>query len=164
MKKNDRDIILDIYIFDQLGNIASVDRDQTDIYECDVLSMIILKLPVGEHPIEYIKKYIKQKKLSIIQLELLPAIFLNQFDSEPNKDYLVFSFKISIKKTKRMCPDFENKNIKWMPFNQFKKHPKLMPELKKNSFEQIFNGESLFYRGIYKDSDGSNSVLKWHKV
>ncbi len=159
-----RDLIIDLYIFDTHGNIAAVDRKSDDPILGNTLSMIILTLPLGHHPIEYIKNYIQSKDLELEEFSLLPGIFLNTFDSEVENEYLVTSYKAIVKERKTTVGDNHNRNIVWMPFQDFSNHPSLMPEFKANKFQDMFEGKSMFYKGSYKDSDLSNKILSWEKV
>jgi hypothetical protein len=154
-----RDVVLNIYIFDSSGKLAAIDRKDDDIFESDVVTTPILILPTGEHPVKYIQKYLESKKIKVLSLDILPAIYLNTFDSEPEKEYLVLSFKISTTEFKTIAGDRENPTFVTMSLENFSKHPKLMPEFKKNNFLSLFSGSSVFYSGHYKDSDKSNQVL-----
>lgn len=162
----ERIIILDVFLFDQSGDMAVVKRDSTDIYEKDVVSPIILTLPIDHHPVKFLLKYMRTKELEINSLNLLPAIYQNKFDSEPDREYLVLSFTAKCQRdlNKATNSDPENKSIVWMPLTQFANHPKLMPELKRSNFAQILDGKNKFYQGYYRDSDGSNAVLGFDEI
>ncbi len=159
-----RVLILDLYLFDIEGNIAAVDRKEDDPILVNTLSMIILPLPIGHHPIKYLKEYIAKKSLHLLKIEILPALFLNTFESEKEYEYLVTSYKATVDVSTSIDGDKENQNIHWMSFADFCNHPKLMPEFKTNNFGKILAGESMFYTGHYNDLDQSNQVLKWNEV
>ena len=156
-----REIILNLYIFDENGDLLVVDRDENDSIEQNVVTLPILYLPIDEHPVDYIKKYLKSKKLKIKNLEMLKGIYLNKFDVEMEIDYLVFSFKIEVQGLRNeVRSDEENPNLKWMTLEEFSNHPKLMPEFRQNNFESLLEGKGLFYKGTYRESDGSFGVMK----
>lgn len=135
MKVKKREIILDLFLINEVGQVATVVRDENDIYEQGVVSALILTLPLGEHPVEYGKNYIKSKDLEIKSFEMLPCLYLNRFDSEEEVDYLVLSFKSVVAGGKKIKGDKENANIVWMNIEGLVNHPKLMPEFKKSKLK-----------------------------
>jgi len=159
-KVNKRIIILDIYLIDDRKKIASVVRDENDIYEKNIISAIILTLPEGNHPIDYIKKYIAKKGIKIRnKIKLLSSIYQNFFDSEPEVEYLVFSFLVNVEAIEQIEGDKENSKIQWLTLTEFQNHPKLMPEIKLSKIADILANNPIYYRGRYRDSDGSNGVI-----
>ena len=162
MKK--REIVLDLFVFDEDTNLLAVDRGENDVYETNVLSALILILPMGQHPVEYVKNYLSQKGLEVDFVELLPAIYHNTFDTMPNEEFLVLSFKVVVGHRDNINGDEENKNLVWMSINEFESHPKLMPEFRRSKVWKIFDGKSLFYKGHYKESDGSYDPINWQEV
>ena len=166
MDISNRTLIIDLFIFDSAGNLAAVFRDDHDIYLKNVVSHIILTLPIGQHPIKYLKNYLTTKNLTTGQIELLPAIYQNFFDSEPENEYLVFSFKISL--TSDPLPtiigDPENPTIKWLSLTEFDTQPNLLPELKSGDYKKILENKAKYYTGIYQDSDNSNRVLQFEEL
>ena len=156
-----REIVIDLYIFDEHGLIAAVERDENDMYEKNVLSGGILILPHGKHPVEHIRQYLEGKSIKDQMIEMLPAIYHNTFDSTPDEEFLVLSFKAVIKHQEIITGDDQNRKFSWMTMEEFVSHPKLMPEFKRSNVQQIFEGKPLFYKGYYKESDGSYDVLNW---
>jgi hypothetical protein len=160
-----RTLILDLYLFDETGNIAGVNRKKDDPLLANTLTMIILELPVGEHPISYLKKYLADKHLEVLQMEMLPSFYQNWFDSEPTREYLVLSFKTVVKGEQTIIQgDHLNRNISFTSVSDFLNNPRLMPEFKKFNLGQVMEGKPLYTKGKYRDSDFSNEVLEWIEV
>lgn len=164
MKIEKREIILNLFLLNSRGQVAVVERDEDDVYEQNVLSAIILVLPLGEHPVEYAKKYIQDKGLDVKSFEMAPCLYLNRFDSEPEVDYMVLTFKMEVGNVSLVKGDKENPSIVWMDVDEFANHPKLMPEYKRSNVKRVLGGSQLFYRGYYKESDGSFNVIEWREV
>lgn len=162
MSTTRRELILDIYLFDQQGNISFASRDDKDIYILNADTPIILNLPLGKHPIKYIQDYLATKGLNLIKVDLLPAFFQNIFDSEPEVEYLVTSYKVVVDKfPENISGDKENPNIKTSSFEEFKNNPQLTSEFKTGGFEELLKGKGKYYSGTYRDSDGSNAVISF---
>jgi len=159
-KISKRIFILDVYLIDDKGRIATVIRDENDIYEKNIVSALILTLPGGSHPIEYIKEYLTKKGIKIRnKIKLLSSIYQNFFDSEPEVEYLVFSFLVNVETIEQIEGDKENSKIQWLTLTEFQNHPKLMPEMKLSKIADILANNPVYYRGRYRDSDGSNDVI-----
>lgn len=60
--------------------------------------------------------------------------------------------------------NIEAEENSWMKVDDFIDSPKLMPEFKKNEFLKLLKGKHLFYKGLYKESDGSFDVIEMRNV
>lgn len=159
-------IVLDLLIKNSKNQYLISKGANSESFNSPQNKFISLYLADHKHPVEQIKNYFQKNKIEYKSIKLLPSLACNKFNTEMDDTYLVLFFFIEIDTydITKFQPDDMNATVRWISFEEFIKDPDTLPELKKNNLESLINGDSVDYKGVYNEEDGSNDVIEINKV